>query len=760
MDPLPKQIGRYTITDTLGRGGMGVVLLGRDPELDREVAIKLLDSRSFVGFEARARFTREARALARLSEPHIVQVFDFLSEGPTPALVMERLRGRTLRDIISQQGAQPLQRVLDCAWQVLRGLSAAHAAGIVHRDIKPSNLMLVDGGLYKILDFGLAEVADESDLTGVGGVVGTIRYLAPERRRGIEAGPTGDLWSLGATLIEMASGKVLPLDGSVSAHLVGASPAVNAWLARMMATDHHSRFATASQALQALATAMPAPEGQPSILPRDPSSHDSTSVIHSAQSGHITRTVRPVVSSMSKTTGGRSRVIRIPFVFKLITTIWLISTAATLIAGWAISSHAIDTQEHRLRDNLSGIAGSAAMLMDPELQRRLIAHPDPADSGLAHQRAVLRKFRALHKEILYIYTLAPLPETPTTGVVQFICDASEEVDANHNGVIDPDEILAQPGQRYPGKAWPELLRGFDESCTDSVPRVDQWGTFISGYAPIRAADGTSLGLIAVDVPAAHIQGLRESFITHSVVLLVSTLIAFLAAGVLVALRLRRPVAELQRGMQAVANGDLDVTINVHSRDEFQVLAESFAAMRDELRRAAVVRQAFESFVMRSLDGSSSAPLDQGGAQLYVHLTALDGRQDTALERLAAAMPRLFQHAQAHGGLPERVIGGGIAMGFATTDAADLPQERAVRAALAMLADLEYGGGGLNLAIGIATGVDAITQAQRLSRSGATAGLDLILHVQDFAPIRPAFYADRCQLLGIGEVYAIKGAVSG
>jgi len=274
MEQLPKQIGRYTIQGTLGRGGMGVVLLGVDPELDREVAIKLLDTRHLLGVEARARFTREARALARLSEPHIVQVFDFLPDAPTPALIMERLRGRTVRDIITKQGAQPLQRVLDCAWQVLRGLAAAHAAGIVHRDIKPSNLMLVDGGLYKILDFGLAEVADESDLTGAGGVVGTMRYLAPERRRGIEAGPTGDLWSLGATLVEMASGKPLPLDGSVSAHLVGASAAVNAWLARMMAPDHLTRFATASHALQALGTAMPAPDGRALINSGDESTNE------------------------------------------------------------------------------------------------------------------------------------------------------------------------------------------------------------------------------------------------------------------------------------------------------------------------------------------------------------------------------------------------------------------------------------------------------------------------------------------------------
>ena len=111
-------------------------------------------------------------------------------------------------------------------------------------------------------------------------------------------------------------------------------------------------------------------------------------------------------------------------------------------------------------------------------------------------------------------------------------------------------------------------------------------------------------------PGCSFHGLRHSFITRSMVLLVSTLIAFLAAGVLVAFRLRRPVAELQRGMQAVANGNLDVTIDVQSRDEFQVLAESFAALRDELRPAAVVRQSFQSFVMRSLDGSSRSPIDQ------------------------------------------------------------------------------------------------------------------------------------------------------
>ena len=757
MEVYPPTIGRYLTVSVLGRGGMGVVLLGKDPQLEREVAIKLLDTRQLGGEEARARFIREARALARLNEPHIVQVHDFLMDAPVPALVMERLRGHTVREILSRDGAQPLQRVLDCAWQVLRGLAAAHAAGVVHRDLKPSNLMLVEGGLYKILDFGLADVADGSDLTASGDVMGTLRYLPPERRRGVEAGPPGDLWSIGVTLIEMASGKQPTLDAPQFGTLTGAPPAIQAWMARMVAKEPQERFATAGQALLSLAAAMPDP-AQPVLPPvpvaftKDP---EVTKILQPSQPSRITGTVRPATTVAATQTVRR---VRLPFVIKLITTIWIISTAATMLAGWGISSHAISTQEERLRENLSAVAGSAAMLVDPVLQARLTAHPDQADPGLEAQREVLRRFRALHHEIRFIYTLAPLPETPTTGVVQFVCDASDEVDQNHNGVIDPDEVIASPGQRYPAKDWPGLMRGFEGPSTDDEPRIDQWGSWISGYAPIRDASGRSLGLLAVDVPAAHIHGLRQAFLGHSLILLISTLVAFLAAGALVAFRLRRPVAELQRGMQAVASGDLDVQIKVRSQDEFQVLADSFEQMRLELRRAADVRMAFEGFVTRSLDGRAETSAD--GARLYVHLAPIDGRLEAVPERLEAAMPRIFQHAQAHGGLPERVAGGGIIIGFPILDAGDLPQERAVRAALAMLAELEQGGGGLDLAIGIAIGSDSTVKAQQLGRLGASAGLDLLLRQEDFLPIRPAFYADRCQLQEVGEVFAVKGAVSG
>lgn len=766
MENLPTQIGRYAIKGVLGRGGMGVVLLGIDPELDREVAIKLLANRHLSREEARARFTREARVLARLNEPHIVQVHDFLPEGDTPSLVMERLRGRTLREILVKDGAQPLQRVLDCAWQVLRGLAAAHAAGIVHRDIKPSNLMLAEGGLYKILDFGLADTEEAGDLTGTGHVVGTLCYLPPERLQGVEAGPPGDLWSLGVTLIELATNVRPSPQVQMQTSLPGATPAIQAWLARMIATDPVARFASASQALTALGAAMPDPTRQSDFMISSAGlEHEpSTSLIMGSSPSRVTATVRPQGSAPSSSAPVVRqpvyRRVRFPFVIKLITSIWLISSAATLLAGWAISSHAIATQEQRLRNNLSATAASAAMLMDPVLQARLIAHPDPQDPGIAPQREILRKFCALHDEARYIYTLAPLPETSTTGVVQFILDASDEVDDNHNGVIDPDEVIAAPGQRYPAKDWPELQRGFEKPCTDLVPRTDQWGSWISGYAPIRDAAGHSIGLMAVDVPAAHIQGLRADFFRHSLVLLGSTLVAFLAAGVLVAFRLRRPVAELQRGMQAVASGDLDVRISVQTKDEFQTLADSFEHMRAELRRAAAVRQAFEGFVTRSLDGRSITASDKEGATLYVHLSALDGKHELVTARLEAAMPRIFAHAHAHGGLPERVIGGGIAIAFPTTDSGDLPQERAVRAALAMLADLEHGGGGLDLAVGVATGADATSSARQLGRSGAAAGFDLLLRAADFAPIRPAFYADRCQLVDLGEVFAIKAAVSG
>jgi HAMP domain-containing protein len=768
-EPLPKTIGKYRITGMLGRGGMGVVYRAIDPDLDREVAIKLVELRRFTAPEAQARFAREARALARLCDPHVVQVFEFQPEGQQPHLVLELVRGLTLRQVLAKDGPLALPKVIDCAWQVLRGLAAAHAAGVVHRDLKPANLMLDANGVYKLVDFGLADAFGEGDLTAAGEVVGTLRYLPPERAQGVEAGPAGDLWSLGATLSELAGVRRLPEE--IPTLPPGAGPELTLWFARLVADDPARRYASAGEALAALGAAVPAPiPGAPALPQFHTADSDPTTVrmTSGSRSGTgITGTVRPVhaPSTVSTMVVTKPRGVRIPFVIKLITAIWFISSAATMLVGWAITENAVERQFQSLRRELMGIAADAALLIDPAAHARLAAHPDGQDPALATMRAQLARFQDGHPDVRYIYTMAPLPETASSSVVQFVCDASDEVDRDHDGVIGPDEVRATVGQRYPAKDSPELLQGFEHTAVDHEPVHDQWGEWLSGYAPIRDAAGHSVGLVGVDLPAGYLTELRREFLHRSLILLAVTLIAFLAAGTLVAFRLRRPIGELQRGMLAVAGGDLDVAIRIRTRDEFQVLAQAFAHMQAELRRAADVRGAFEAFVTRTLSEKAGLAVtpEAAGARLYCHFGLLSAGGELA-PRLGLAMPRLFALAQAQGGFPERVAAGGVLISFPATSAHDLPQERAVRVALALLAELEHGQQVLDLAFGLAAGTDpvaaAVDEAILLGKAGAQRGIDLLVSEVAFAPIRPGFYADR--IVGIHPslaVFAVKGAVS-
>ncbi|MGW0872869.1 protein kinase domain-containing protein [Streptomyces sp. NPDC002740] len=205
--------GRYTLTERIGAGGMGVVWRARDARLDRTVAVKLLSLPPGTAGAERERllamFGREARAAAALDSSYIVPVFDHGAEGEVPYLVMPLLSGRTLREL-SAEGPPAPERVAVLAAQVCRALATAHRAGIVHRDIKPANVMLTDEGMVKVLDFGIAKFLDGT--TGgrltvtTDSPVGTLAYMAPERfTRGADDGRT-DVYALGCTVYEMLTG--------------------------------------------------------------------------------------------------------------------------------------------------------------------------------------------------------------------------------------------------------------------------------------------------------------------------------------------------------------------------------------------------------------------------------------------------------------------------------------------------------------------------------------------------------------------------
>jgi serine/threonine protein kinase/tetratricopeptide (TPR) repeat protein len=210
------RVGPYEVVSLLGEGGMGQVYRGRDPRLGRDVAIKVLAKDALQDAEATGRLEREARAIAALSHPNIVAVYDVGHEDSTFYLVTELLEGRTLRD--SLQAPMNWRRAVEIGAEVSEGLAAAHAKSIVHRDLKPENIFLTDGGRVKILDFGLAQTdpvlsqRDEGDVpttkwfhTKPGTVIGTLGYMSPEQLRGEAVDPSADIFSLGCILFEMVT---------------------------------------------------------------------------------------------------------------------------------------------------------------------------------------------------------------------------------------------------------------------------------------------------------------------------------------------------------------------------------------------------------------------------------------------------------------------------------------------------------------------------------------------------------------------------
>ena len=209
--------GRYRLERLIGRGGMGAVYDARDDRLRRQVAVKLLLGRNFGNRDALRRFDREARAVARLSHPNIIAVFDYGTlAGQGAFLVMERIHGRTLREVISSHAEHPVRGCVAWIEQLFDAIAAAHAHGVVHRDLKPENVIVVrePGGRdqIKVLDFGLASVQNTANdetatVTMPGIVMGTLAYMAPEQMAGLPVDKRADIFSLGVIVFEILTGR-------------------------------------------------------------------------------------------------------------------------------------------------------------------------------------------------------------------------------------------------------------------------------------------------------------------------------------------------------------------------------------------------------------------------------------------------------------------------------------------------------------------------------------------------------------------------
>jgi eukaryotic-like serine/threonine-protein kinase len=206
--------GRYQLMRALGRGGMGTVYLAEDPLAARMVAVKELRAPSGMPDKERETFLKramqEARSAARIQHPGVVTLYDVVPpsrDDDAMYLILEYVDGGSFADEMERGGPLTLQRVTDVGLQLLSVLEAAHALGVVHRDIKPANILITRGGQAKLTDFGIAYIAGDTRLTGMGSVAGTVAYMAPELFEAGTITPAADIWALGATLYSAADGR-------------------------------------------------------------------------------------------------------------------------------------------------------------------------------------------------------------------------------------------------------------------------------------------------------------------------------------------------------------------------------------------------------------------------------------------------------------------------------------------------------------------------------------------------------------------------
>jgi eukaryotic-like serine/threonine-protein kinase len=274
-DLTPQKLGRYEIVRVLGKGAMGIVYEGRDPNLDRRVAIKTVKVENLgaeTAAEYEARFRTEARSAGRLQHPNIVSVYDAARDGDTAYLVMEFIHGDDLKNHIDKGRRYSLDETARIVFDLLAALGMAHQHNIVHRDIKPANLLIEKGGRVKLTDFGVARIQNSGEATRTrGGMIGTLKYMAPEQVQGLGVDSRADLFSAGVVLYQLLTDR-RPFDADTDfaimhqvVHVMpeqpshwhaGITPGLNAVVAKALAKSRDQRFQTADEFDKALREAL------------------------------------------------------------------------------------------------------------------------------------------------------------------------------------------------------------------------------------------------------------------------------------------------------------------------------------------------------------------------------------------------------------------------------------------------------------------------------------------------------------------------
>ncbi len=267
---------RYEIIENVGNGGMATVYRAKDNVLNRFVAVKILRDEFTTDDEFIKRFRSEAQAVASLNHPNIVGVYDVGNEGNLYYIVMELVQGKTLKEVIAEEGKLSWKWSINVAIQIASALETAHKNNIVHRDIKPHNIIITEEGVAKVTDFGIAKAVSNSTITAFGTTIGSVHYFSPEHARGGFTDAKSDLYSLGVVMYEMVTGKV-PFDADTPVSIalmhmqekpvepIELNPnipnSVNKIIIKAMQKDANLRYQSASEMLKDLNMALKNPDG-------------------------------------------------------------------------------------------------------------------------------------------------------------------------------------------------------------------------------------------------------------------------------------------------------------------------------------------------------------------------------------------------------------------------------------------------------------------------------------------------------------------
>ena len=483
--------GRYRVEFELGAGGMGRVYRATDLVLDRPVALKTVHPEILADPQWLGRFRVEAAVAAGLQHPNIVQVHEILEVRSIPVLVMELVEGKDLTHRVEAQAPSPREATRLLA-EVCEALEYAHGHGVIHRDIKPGNILIGVDGVPKLTDFGLAVRPDRMPAGAMDaeGVVGTPAYMAPEQARGENRAVTNrsDVYALGATLYFALTGQP-PFRGSTFSGVIrqvlradpappsSLRPSVNrdleAVCLKAMRKDPDARYGSAREMAQDLRRYL---AGQP---------------VTARRYGTVEALGRALAAG------------RATFVLGLL-------AVALLLAGVNAAVHLLHAQAkgdvfEELRRKVRDLASTAVLLVDPA-QVEAVSGPKAAERPEARAlAATLDAVQEASPDVHYVWIMRRSGSGGEGEGVEFVMGnetykSLQELDANGNGILDPEERPVQPGEPFDASHVPELARGFEAPTADrTYEATDEWGVSLSGYAPVRDRAGKAIAVLGVDI---------------------------------------------------------------------------------------------------------------------------------------------------------------------------------------------------------------------------------------------------------------------